>query len=421
MRAYRLLLITYHWPPFSGSGATRWTALVKYLRRAGHEVTVVTTSAFGSQPSDAANLVVRTRDLAAAGALRRLLRRPPLRVEDNDLSVAKPAPGVLTKVVVPDAYAISWVPFAAAAARRLVAQRDFDCLLTSSPPQSVHLVGLVLGGRRPAWITDLRDGWTYERLHPPFPTEAQNRLDRRLESAVARSADVMIGATPPITDDLRDRFGVAATTVRNAWDPELAEKAGAAKPPPLEGDRVNLVYTGSLGGVRGHDDRALFEALRAIACDGDPAERMLRLVIAGPITESERELFATPELSTVVRYVGSLPRPEALALQRRAAALLLITSNEPSVSTSKIYEYLAAGRPILALAGENEAARIVAETGTGITVPPDDVEAIREALATLASVGLEPFHNPRGLDAYRYPAPAEVLVEAIGRAVGERL
>ncbi len=418
MQMYRLLVVTYHWPPFSGAGAARWTSLVKYLRRLGHEVTVITTPVFGTLESDAESGVVRTRDLAAVGGLRRLLRRPPASAPSP--TTEKPAPSLLTRTLVPDAYVASWVPFAAATVRRLLRRRPVDCLITSSPPDSAHLVGLTLGRDRPAWVADFRDGWTFEPLRPSFPTGAQRRLDHRLERRVVSSADAAVTATEPITRDLNSRYGVGATTIRNAWDPDLEAEVDAATPPELEPDRVNLVYTGSLGGIRGHDDRGLLTALREIVREDPELAERLRIVIAGPLAGSERRVLSAPDLSPVVRLVGTLPHPEALGLQREATALLLITSKDTSIATAKVYEYLAAGRPILALAGENEAARIVEETATGVVVAPDDVPGIRRLIAELAAGELDGRPAPRGLERYRYPAPTEALVAAIGRALDRR-
>jgi glycosyltransferase involved in cell wall biosynthesis len=419
MRAYRLLVATYHWPPFSGPGASRWTALVKYLRRLGHEVTVITTPVFGSLASDVESGVVRTRDLAAVGGLRSLLRRPPAGVPAG-APVAKPAPSLLTRTLVPDPYVASWVPFAIATARRVLRGRAADCLITSSPPDSAHLVGLALGRARPAWVADFRDGWTFEPLRPPFPTGAQRRFDRRIEGRVVNSADAVVAATEPIARDLSDRYGIGATTIRNAWDPDLEAEVAAATSPQLETDRVNLVYTGSLGGIRGHDDRGLLSALRGIARDDPELAGRLRVVVAGSLTEPERRALSAPDLSPLVRLLGPLPHSEAVALQREAQALLLITSRDTSVSTAKLYEYLAADRPILALAGENEAARIVAETATGVVVAPDDVPGIREALSATAERSLFDSYAPRELERYRYPAPADGLIATIEEAVAAR-
>src|SRR5690348_14161109 len=76
MKGRRLLVLTYHWPPFTGAGAARWSSMVRHLRGLGQEVTVITTSLWDPPSGADAEGVIRTRDLAAAGSLRRLLRRP---------------------------------------------------------------------------------------------------------------------------------------------------------------------------------------------------------------------------------------------------------------------------------------------------------------------------------------------------------
>jgi glycosyltransferase involved in cell wall biosynthesis len=421
MGSFRLLVLTYHWPPFRGAGAPRWSAMVRHLRGLGHEVTVVTTSLWGLPGPNAEEGVIRTRDLAAVGTLRRFLGRPDPGAEGGEVRAdGGSAAGLRSRLLVPDPFVVSWVPFAAAAARRVIRRRQIDCVITSSPPDSVHLAGLALDRRRPAWIAELRDGWTLEPLRPAFPTGLQRRLDARLERAVALRADGLVGATGPISDDLERRFERPARTIRNGWDPVLDRELFSAQPPALEQDRVNLVYTGSLGGIRGHDDRGLLAALREISREDAELAGQLRLVIAGPLSAAERGELASPALSPLVRTVGELARPQALKLQREADALLLITSREVSIATGKLYEYLAAGRPILALAGDNEASAIVAETGTGRSVAPDDIPGIRRALEQVASGELARAYQPRGLDPYIYPAPAEAFVETIERAVERR-
>jgi glycosyltransferase involved in cell wall biosynthesis len=184
---------------------------------------------------------------------------------------------------------------------------------------------------------------------------------------------------------------------------------------------VNLLFTGTLGNVRGRDDRGLFAALRELARDDPTFSHRLRLVIAGSMTEEAQAVISQPELAPMVRHLGVLSRPEALALQRRAAALLLITSaDDASVASMKIYEYVAAGRPILALAGDNQAARIVEETGTGVRVAPDDVPGIRRALERLVSGAFAKDYAPHDRSPHTYPAPAETLAAIIDDAVARR-
>ena len=88
----------------------------------------------------------------------------------------------------------------------------------------------------------------------------------------------------------------------------------------------------------------------------------------------------------------------------RMSANLAITAGISGEATGKLFEYLASGRPILAVGGMNEAARIVTETGTGLAVDSDDEGAVLAGLRTAVSGALP--YSPRGLDQYRYPSPA---------------
>ena len=96
---------------------------------------------------------------------------------------------------------------------------------------------------------------------------------------------------------------------------------------------------------------------------------------------------------------------------------MLLTSRDVCEATGKLFEYLAAGRPILALAAGNEAARIVQETGTGVTVDQDDVEGVAAAVAQAAHGELSRSYSPHGLDPYTYPSPAAQVADAVERSI----
>jgi glycosyltransferase involved in cell wall biosynthesis len=415
----RLLVVTYYYPPQPGSGANRWAAMVKYLRRLGHEVTVVTAAPPGHPPGESDG-IVRTGSLNANPALRRLVLRED-RSSAAPSAVATPTgvvPGALWKVLVPDPWLVTWNSYALPAIRRELSHQPVDCLITSSPAESSHQLGLALGRRRPAWVADFRDGWCFEPLREPFPLAAQRKLDRRLERRIATSANVLVGATAPIADDLRGRFGAEARHVPNGFDPEVGPDA--QPPPEYDPGRLTLVHTGPLLGPRGRDPRPLLEALRRLLAERPELAGHLQVLIAGRSEFDEAALLAETGLGDVVRHLGYLPRPQALALQRAARALLLLTSDASCEATGKLYEYLASGRPIIALAAGNEAARIVHETRTGVTVAPQDVESITAALASAIDGELERGYSPRGLEPYRYPTPAETMADAIERAIAIR-
>jgi glycosyltransferase involved in cell wall biosynthesis len=414
-----VVVVSYFHPPFPTSGGNRWVAIAHYLRAAGHRVTFVASDAFGSLPDDEANSVVRARDLKSTRLLRRVLRRGPLSEPGLGAAVERPPSSLLTKVFVPDSHIVSWLPAAIPAVRRLVARGDVDCVVTTGPPDSVHLVGLALGSRRPAWLADFRDGWMFEPLREPFPTRLQRRLDAALEGRVVRRAHAVAAATQAITDDIRRRYGVQAATVTNGYDPRLDAEADHAALPNLPDDRRLLVHTGALSGPRGRDARPFLRALRRVAAEPEVGSELV-LVQAGPTLPADEPLLADLRERGLALTLGLVPRPSAIALQRRAAVLVLLTSDEVSQSTGKIYEYLAAGRPILALAVDNEAARIVSETGSGVIVPPADVDAIAAALRRAALGELQLTYVPRGVERYTYPAPAEAMAQCVECAIGRR-
>src|SRR5262249_30192100 len=142
---------------------------------------------------------------------------------------------------------------------------------------------------------------------------------------------------------------------------------------------------------------------------------------AGRLDVDEQRLIEDAGLERIVRHVGVLSRADAIALQRSADVLLLLTS--PTLVwelPGKIFEYFGARRPILALAKDNEAARRVTETQTGWTVAPDDTDAIIARLKTLLAGQATLEYDDARLAPYIYPAPVDVLEAEIERAVGLR-
>jgi glycosyltransferase involved in cell wall biosynthesis len=417
MPARRLLVVTYYHPP-DPTGGHRWAAMGHWLRSLGHEVTTITTNAWGALEDDLATDTHRTGDLMASPFLRRMLRRPPLASgTDSQAAVAKPPLSVIPRVVVPDVGLVTWLPAALTAARRLMREHQIDCVVTTGPMHSTHLLGPMLGRKRPAWIADFRDGWCYEPLRPPWPTNVQARLDATMERRVVRGADAVIGVSRPIAEDFSARLGTAATYIPNGWDPRWDARIPQATEVELEPNTVSVVHTGALGGEVWRDPEPVFAAMRWIAARRPDAAQRLRLVLAGPLDTRLRELLERTE-GAGVRHLGQLPRGAALALQRRAQALLLVTSpHRTSATPGKLYEYLAAGKPIIALAGESETSQIIQGTGTGVVVPPDDVEGIARSLLAAADGTLASAYAPSGRDQYVYPAPAEAVAELVERVI----
>jgi len=407
-----LLLVAYFFPPCGDTGAARPAAMAKHLERLGHRVTVLTTSAYGTLADDAQRGVFRTTDAQLWRARLQGAQRVGSLYDSDSYSGR---PHLLSRLLVPEPLVAAWAPFARRRALRLQGARRFDCVITSSPPESVHLIGRSLRRRGTPWVADVRDAWTFEPLRPRFPTPVQRALDERLERRWLGAADAVVCVSEPAAADLRARGIADPHVIANGWDPDSAPAAGASSGVQLDPGRISLVYTGRFGSY-GRDPAPLLDAIARLAADEPELARRIELVVAGPLTDAERALFARHVSPARIVLAGSLPRERALALQREADALLLIAHPTRSqLLNYKLFEYLAAGRPILALAGGTEAGRVARSLGAEV-VRADDREAIVGSLRELAEARLRP--PPRdAVTPYTYPGPAEAMAAAAGRAI----
>ena len=260
-------------------------------------------------------------------------------------------------------------------------------------------------------MADVRDAWTFEPLRPGFPTAAQRRLDERIERRWLGAADAVVCVSEPAAADLRERGIADPVVIRNAWDPDDEPGAARRSEDLLDPERATLLYTGRFGSY-GRDPSALAEAFGRL---GPEDAARLELAIAGPLKPEERALFEAIPGPAKVTLLGSLAPERTLALQRRADALLLLAQPARSqLLNFKLFEYLAAGRPILALCADTEAGRAAADAGVAPIVRADDPAAIAEALASAARGELRG-PDPGAADRFAYPAAAEAMAEVLRR------
>jgi glycosyltransferase involved in cell wall biosynthesis len=175
-------------------------------------------------------------------------------------------------------------------------------------------------------------------------------------------------------------------------------------------DRHTLLHAGRMA-YAGRSPRPLLAALDAAP---DLAER-LEVLFAGPLSAEERELI---ERAPAARAVGSLDRAQTLALEAASDSLMVLTSGRRrGEATQKVFEYLAAGKPIVVLGEDTEAARIVEGAGAGIVAPADDPGAIADALRLLLAApdGARP--APSGISRYSYASLAARMAEQVERAI----
>ena len=393
-----VLLVSYLFPPSNRSGAQRTAAFRNSLEDLGIRTTVLTSTVSGESPDDETRSVVRAKDARSAPSLQGVVGSDRGR-------------RWWSRLIVPDATVVSWCPAAAKAATSILRHDRPDVVFTSSPPESVHMLGLLLSGCGVPWVADLRDGWTFE---PPTLRPYLTGLDGALERLVISRADAVTAATAPLADQLRTRADNRHVLhLTNGFDPALVV-AASDEHGTLDPARFSLVYTGT-GGLDGKDPRPFLRALQVALAEQPALSDELEVVFAGNFTDAEVAAMNATPLRCVVRTLGHVPHLRALGLQQAADGLLLITSVQKShVATSKIYEYLAARKPILGLADRNAAATLLAGAGPHTLAAPEDDGEILAALRTYLDrwmVRREPFEQDFDLAPFTFPQIARRLAE----------
>jgi glycosyltransferase involved in cell wall biosynthesis len=239
---------------------------------------------------------------------------------------------------------------------------------------------------------------------------AKEKSEHAVAWLVARSADAIVTVSDAIAEEARalEPRG-SVVTIANGSD--FDDFAGLEYHPA---DRFRITHTGSFFGKR--DPRPFLQALAG----SDPAV-VARFV--GDFRSADREFADSLELGDRLELHPYVPRRRSLELQRDSDALLLLIPDAGGrgrgVLSGKVFEYLAAERPILAaVPPDGAAAGLLRETGTGVIAPPDDVDAIREALGgmverwragTLDGAALSPAIRHRVSRSARVEELAELL------------
>jgi glycosyltransferase involved in cell wall biosynthesis len=383
MPRQRVLMIAHQFPPAGGSGSNRALAFARYLPENGWEPIVVTPGpAWASNRDDRLIdelppqlCVLRTRSFEARAS------RPALTRASRGGGRSRFPPALRSNLGhlkrFPDAH-LGWLPFALAASRRVA----YNVAYSSSGPFTSHLVGLLLkkSTNRP-WIAELRDGWyRWNRsIFPDYPIW-RDRLERRLEAAALKNADRVILVTDRMANAFRCQYNHDLppghfTTVPNGFDRLQFSESPAYLP---VNDGFDVLHAGALYYGRGLT--ALLEAARCVVHAVPAFAQKFSLTLLGTLDSAARAELASSGLAERIRYKGQLDHASTIQAMRAADLLLLVANTTPGAEATvpgKLFEYMAVGRPVLAIAPpESSTAEVLKQTGGGWLAPSGDPAAI---------------------------------------------
>lgn len=379
----RLLLVAYHFPPEPAAGALRPGYLARYLAAYGWDVTVLTRP-LGDPGFDCDVVCAGVASSAFEARVRASLDRKR-HTPDSPLRAALRA--AKETLLFPDR-AAPWIAPALARALALTRERQFDAILSTAMPASVHVVaGLTARLRDIPWIADYRDPWAGNAYFSRGIT--RRALEHGLERALVRRAARITTISAPIAHVLGSfhrRNDVEV--VPNAYDPAEWQPFEAVAP-----ERFSLCYTGSMyDGMRRPD--ALFAGLARLRTQGDPAGGAT-IDFYGPNSESVVAVAARNGIADCVVQHGTVPRAAAMRAQRAASALLIFLSTDPKTSMemgSKYLEYVGARRPIIAIGPSDSVMKPFLaryELGWFASSPEEAERAIRSAYERYCAEGAE--------------------------------
>ena len=391
-RATRLLVHSYHFPPIGGSGAQRPLKMVRRLAELGYESVVVTgggATADRWAPEDAT-----------------LLAEVPRQVQIRRVGGAEPPTSTGLRRAAERWLGLRerWSSWWVDASYRLGIEvgLDVDLIYVWMQPYVSAEAGAALSKTlgKP-WVADLGDPWALDEMMI-YPSGLHRRLVLGRMRALLGTASAIIMSTPEAVDRLLDQFpelaGRPVLAIPNGFDPDDFE----ADPAPRGDEKFRIVHTGYLhtalglqhrrrrllrralrGSVKGLDILTrshviLVEAINQLLARRPELEPTLELHLAGALTDADREVASRCSVS---KLHGYMTHADSVRLMKSADLLFLPMQDLPSgvratIVPGKTYEYLAAGRPILAAVPAGDAHDILEEAGNTVLVDPDDVEGI---------------------------------------------
>ena len=392
----RVLFICYYFPPMGMGGTQRSSKFVKYLPLYGWDPIVLTVKDVKYYAQDPSLLkeienrkIIRTESwdplrlwVRFQTIFKKRRRNPDSRFSQqpskllNFLNVL-----VSGWLLIPDSK-ILWLPFFIPAALKLIRSQRIQVIYTTSPPHSVHLGGVLL-----KWLTgcklviDFRDDWSGGEAQP-CPTLFHKFMNRITEKIVLKTADQVISMCDHLSESLQNKSGEIFNqqkfiTLPNGYDPADFSQLLEIKPD----EKFTITHCGSISFVS--DPEPFLKAIQLIFQKNPELKDEIQVKFFGiDIFGRFDFLINQLGLKQTIRPVKYLTHREALTQIMRSHLLLLtiFKKSKEEIITSKVFEYLASGKPVLLVSGEGEVARLITRLNRGVVLANDDVSGIKNAI-----------------------------------------
>ena len=396
----RVLIISYYWPPSGGSGVQRWVKFAKYLPKEGWqpviytpenpELTAVDKTLSSEIPPEAE--IIKRHITEPYGIYRKLMGKgsstdlKTLTSAGSSSDEVNPINGgmkswkqklslfIRGNFFIPDPR-ILWLHPSVRFLKEYLKGHPVDAIVTTGPPQSMHLIGLKLSKATGLpWIADFRDPWTkmFYFKHLGLTRRSEEK-HHQLEKEVLDGATRIIAVSPMVQKDFQAMTSTPVELITNGFDEEDFNRE-------FELDEYfNITHTGLF--ASDGNPETLWKVLADKCSSDEEFKRSLRIRLVGKTDKEIIDSIVSAGLGQNLRDFGYQSHEVAVREQLNASVLILPLRKEPeyeAVLPGKLFEYLASRRPILGI-GQTEGAmaKVVRETGSGVVYNWDEEKKIK--------------------------------------------
>ena len=386
----RALVITYYWPPAGGPGVQRWLKFVTYFKEFGIEPVVfipdnphypLQDKSIVSEIPEGIE-IIRFPIKEPYGFAKMFSNKKTNQVSSGIITNKNQS--VLEKLLlwirgnffIPDAR-IGWVKPAVGFLKEYLAKNDMDIVISSGPPHSLHLIGMELQKQvHLPWIADFRDPWTTIHYHKSLLlTKASEAKHKALESLVLNSANHILVTSPSTAKEFSLLTTKPITVITNGFEPIKIDTPGLDT-------AFSIAHIGSL--LTQRNPTYLWEVLSQIVKEDSVFAQDLEICLTGVVSDEVRFSIALAGLTNNTTIKGYVSHKEAVVLQHKAQVLLLLeqdSEDTKAIIPGKLFEYLQAARPIIAIGPKgSDIEGIINTTASGVYVSAHQKDVLKKQI-----------------------------------------
>lgn len=386
----KVLVITYYWPPAGGPGVQRWLKFVKYLRDFGIDPVVYIpenpnypikdSSLIDEIPVGVKIYMQAIREpyrLASFVSSNKARRISSGIIQTKNQSVLEKAMlWVRGNFFIPDARK-NWVKPSINYLTEIIATEAIDTVITTGPPHSLHLIGLGLKqGGQLKWVADFRDPWTTIGYHKKLKlTNSSKKRHKQLERQVLNDADAIVVTSSTTKKEFQMLTSVPIHVITNGYDVEVNQSTELDT-------KFTISHIGSL--LTGRNPDNLWTILSQLTQENEAFKNVFELHLTGVVSKDVLDNIYGHGLEPYVHLVDYLSHDAAVKRQQESQVLLLVEINSPETTgiiPGKVFEYLAAKRPILAIGPKEwDAGDVINECKAGHVFDYQNREELKNVL-----------------------------------------